>query len=221
MNGHLKTLGLGAVALIAVGAVHTMPAPATTGGHFVVDVPHASLEIILNLPGHQMNFVTEGSQPMKCTVASHRGTTNETTTTQLDIVPSYEDCYTENGTSNPPEFKATLNGCLYRFTVAPITTDESEQTIDFVCPAGAAAVFHDPNCTITMGSQSSVNAATYKRRIEGDKHFLTLTMHAKFDTEFHGGICVFLGTKHVTELLGAATLRARNTDGALINLTAT
>lgn len=46
-------------------------------------------------------------------------------------------------------------------------------------------------------------------------------MHAKFETDFHGGLCIFLGTKHVTELQGAATLKSTNTDGELVNLTAT
>lgn len=99
-----------------------------------------------------MYFKTEATPPTKCTVASHLGTTSEATTTQLDIVPSYQECNTDNGASELPKFKATLNECFYRFTGAPNTTSESEQTVDFVCPPGVATVFHDPNCTITMRS---------------------------------------------------------------------
>lgn len=219
MELNIRVLILGIA--ITVACVAPMNASAANGGHFVVDVPHAGLSLLLNNSGHQMYFKTEEMADTKCTVASHQGTTAQATTTQLDIVPSYKECYTDSGSSELKKFEATLNGCFYRFTVAPLTVNETEQTIDFVCPAGSAAVFHDPSCTITMRPQTSVNAATYKTLIEDGKHILTLSMHAKFETDFHSGLCIFFGTKHVTELQGAATLKATNTAGELINITAT
>jgi hypothetical protein len=221
MRSKLKAMGSGFAIAIAMACLIPINAPAANGGHFVFGAPHAQLALTLTQPPHQMYFKTEGSLPTTCTVASHLGTTNQATTTQLDIVQSLEKCYTNSGTPEPPEFKATLNGCVYRFTVAPNTTSESEQTIDFVCPLGSVAEFHDPNCTITMRSQTAVNAATYTTAIEDGRHVLTFDMHAKFETDFHGGLCVFLGTKHVTELQGAATLRATNTAGEVVDVTAT
>lgn len=217
MNTKFKALSLGALAVLAIVALGSGSATATTGGHFASG-EHALVKTVDNAQ-HSYAFNAHSGE-VQCSTFNHQGTIAGTTATSIDLVPNYVGCGTEGG-SGTAISAYTYNGCVYRLTVAAKTTSSTEQTIDFVCPTGKVLEFHQPNCLATMPPQTVVNAATYTPIEVNGKHALTLDLHATFETQYHGGLCVFLGTKQFATLQGSTTLVATNAFGQPVSLTAT
>jgi hypothetical protein len=116
----------------------------------------------------------------------------------------------------------TVNGCTLRLTIASGTTATTEQTMDLVCPAGKVLELDQGGtCLVTMVPQTVGSAATYTTTETNGKHAITVDMNATFETQFHGGVSVFLGTKQFTTLKGSAALSGFDTAGEPVALTAT
>lgn len=215
----LKVLGMGLLALMATAAFAVMNASATGGGHFVSDTTHTTI-VGTESGTHRLHLISIGSEgEIGCEKASYHGTAVNETEPSISITPTYENCYT---TPEGTKFPVTPNGCTYVFTVAAGTTNQTEQTVHLSCPEGKAIEIHHPNCTITVaGPQTVENAVTYTTVTENGKHALTLHVHARFKSQYHGGICVFLGTNHEGELKGSVTVKGTNTSGEQVNITAT
>jgi hypothetical protein len=223
MNFKVKCLGV--FVAMAISAFTGASAIATGGGHFVSGSEHTLLKSVSNAQ-HPLAYVAHSGEVI-CEPGTfvHEATITGSTLTSIDLVPSYGEtkegggkCGTQGGT---PITAYTYNGCVYRLTVAAGTTNSTEQTMHFVCPPGKVLEFHQPNCLATMPSQTVANAATYTTIEESGKHAITMDLHATFETQYHGGLCVFLGTKQSAVLQGSTILKASNTEGAQVSLTAT
>ncbi|HEX9966388.1 MAG TPA: hypothetical protein VGB06_00430 [Solirubrobacterales bacterium] len=216
MKLELKALCVGALAATAIAVSGGGGAAATAGGHFVSSAEHTTLEALGNAP-HSYAFKSH-SGTITCESFRHEGTFSGTTAESIDLAPIYTGCVTQGGTTITGY---TYNGCVYRLTVAAGTTSTTEQTMHFVCPVGKVLEFHQPNCLATMPQQTVANAATYAKVESNGKHALTLYLHATFETQYHGGTCVFLGTKQSATMQGTALLVGLNTFGERVSLTAT
>lgn len=222
MNQKLKATSLGLLAMLAVGALSFGTANATTSGHFVSDVSHAVIELTEE-NSHQVVFSIDGT-PYICEETAYGGTLSAATATSLTVTPTYDQCKTEKGTAG--EIVANVNGCDYVFSSnskASTHTPTEHATLVLQCPAGKAIVLKHPNCEITMPPQS-FKGVTFTTTVDpvSQKHELTVnTTISGSTTNFHAGACIFLGTSHQGAMNGSTTLRATNTAGERVNLTAT
>lgn len=222
MSIKLKALGLGLLAAMALSAVAVVNASATAGGHFISSNAHTIIKGFENyttLP-HLLEFESHGlSGKIFCTNSSYEGTTDETTETEITITPKWSNCHTTNSVNN---FDVHENGCDFKFTVQAGDQTKVEHTVHVECPAGEAIEITHPNCNITVPPQTVANAVTFTPATEGANHGITLDVSAEFDTEYHGGICIFTGTNHVGTLAGSATVKGFNTAGdQQFNITST
>lgn len=217
MKDKFKVLALGVLAAMALAATGGS-ATATVGGHFVSGSEHTILQSVSDTQ-HSYTFNTH-SGLITCTPGTfkHEGTFTGTTVESINLFPSYGaggGCSTEGGT---PINSYTYNGCSYRLTAASGT---SEQTMHFECPPGKVFEFHQPNCLATMVPQTVENAATSTTTEVNGKHAITADLHATFETQYHGGLCVFLGTKQFATMQGTAVIRGVDTVGNPVSITAT
>lgn len=226
MSLKLKVLGMGLLAVMATSAFAVMNASANgSGGHFVSDVDHTIINAV-ETGEHKLDFRPHGgaaSEQIGCDVDVYTGTTTTKTTESITIQPHYSNCYT---TGNGTGVTIDPTGCHFTFTVTKETNDQTEQQVHLTCgtPEGPNAVtITHPNCTITVPPQTVNNAVTYTNKVDPTtgKHFITLDVNATFNTEYHGGICVFLGTSQRGELIGSVTVTGEDTLGNKVNVTAT
>lgn len=222
MSIKLKALGLGLLAVLATSAF-AMNASAKVSGHFVSEVHHG----ILSGTGtatHFTDFSVDGGTGIRCTSESYSGTISratteeETTTTTVTVTPSYSNCETTGSVQN---WDVHENGCNYKFWSA----SSGDGTVDVVCPEGAAFVITHPNCTITVPAQTPTGGVGYtniEHPSKSGKHAITVTATASNITaHYHGGACIFLGTKHTAEMKGSVIVTAANTAGEQKSITAT
>ena len=221
MSMKLKALSLGLIAMIAMSAFVAINATAKTGGHFVSDEAHTLIVGNETLgTEHRLEFTTEGIEGgIVCDEASYSGTAAEKTVTSLSITPKYGKCHTTP--ESPGTTVVDVNGCTFTFTVASGEPVNTENTVDLLCPAGNTIEITHPNCTITVGPQNNLESVTYTTTEEGGKHTITLDANVSFVTQYHAGICIFLGTSHKGALKGSATVKGTNTAGGLIGITST
>jgi hypothetical protein len=80
-----------------------------------------------------------------------------------------------------------------------------------------------PNCEITVPVQTPHSGGvTYNTVTEGGKHALTLSVNVGGITgQFHGGLCIFLGTNHTFNMTGSATVWGEDKDNLRVNVTHT
>lgn len=124
-----------------------------------------------NKEGHSITWWNSNG-PVTCGRILHEGTAVGTTVASIEFAPVWEE------------------GCL---TVAAGTTASTEQTMHVVCPAGKVLELNQGGtCLVTMPPQIAGNAATYTTTETNGKHAITVDMHATLETQFHGGVCVFL-----------------------------
>lgn len=226
MSMKFKILGLGLLAILATSAFAVVNAGATTGGHFIFSHHHVNI-IGEEGPEHHVHFLAEGGaegERIGCEVVKYHGThkndaATPTTTTSVTVTPTWENCYT-TGTPNT-KFDVHENGCHLSFTVRPLP-ETNHNTVHFICPVGKAVVITHPNCEITVGAQTPTGGVLYKTMTINGVHAITLVSTATIATQYHGGICVFLGTNHTATMNGSATVRATDVaTGAASGITAT
>ncbi|HYP55125.1 MAG TPA: hypothetical protein VEQ41_02330 [Solirubrobacterales bacterium] len=205
MSNKLKALGLGLIAAMAMSAMAVVNATAETGGHFVSS--EAGTTNIVGSEGgtHNLHFVSEGGAEgsrIGCDNDSYTGSVSGGTASTITIAPSWSNCYT----TGSPETKFDIheNGCHFLFSVGK--NPEGHNTAHVTCPAGVAGIrITHPNCGIVVPPQT-VTGVSYKN--ENDPHEVTLTSTVKNITaHYHSGICIFLGTKHSSEMNGSVTVK--------------
>ena len=218
MKLKFKRLGLGMLAVMAIGALGGSSATATGGGHFVSGVTHTQVELVSNKTGHSFTWWNSNGT-VTCGKSVHTGTIASSTVESIVFNPGWgEGCTTADGTA----MSFTTNGCTFRLKVAFGTTASTEQTMHFECPAGKVFEVDQTNCLVTIVPQTIGNAATYGTMETNGKHAITVSLNATLETQFHGGLCVFLGTKQSTTLTGSAVLSGFSPiNGEPVSLTAT
>lgn len=232
MSLKLKVLGLGILAVLATGAFAVMNASATVNGHFTHDAADGHATIVGNEiygTAHMTEFQrteptdTPVGAPITCTKTTYHGTVTTNTVQTLTIVPHYTECGTTGGTWN--EVTVTMNGCDYTFhsnTKASTNPPTEDATVTIDCPPGQAIVIHHPNCTITVPAQAPKGGVTYTTVLENNKHALTVDVTVTHIVgQFHGGLCVFLGTTKEFDMTGSVTVKGENTVNQPVNITAT
>lgn len=239
MRFRLKALGLSVLAITAFAAYTVVNASATTTGHFESDVEHAS--VVGTESHHTSHFLrfqrteptgTFTGDPIVCTNANYSGTVIGKTQTVLEITPSYSTCSTTIENPEHDEVKVTMNGCKYTFfsnSNASTHNPTAHGTVAIDCEIGKAIEVHHPNCTMTVKAQTPssnpvrlTGGVTYTTTLENNKHALTVNVTVgHIASEFHGGICIFLGTNKLFDMNGSVTVKGTNTAGDQVNITAT
>lgn len=225
MSIKLKVLGLGLLAVVATSAFAAINASATIGGHFTNDATlgHATVTgTEATGTSHALAFVKKGGsagEEITCHTADYTGTVNAPTVQSVSITPSWSNCTTgTEGTAT--SFDVHENGCILTFTSGKI--GQASHTADVVCPGPIKYIdITHPQCTITIPEQT-VSGITYTTTVENNKHALTMNVKAEnITSHYEAGICVFLGTTHVSEMKGSVTVHAANTAGEPVNITET
>jgi hypothetical protein len=228
MSIKLKVLGLGVLAMLAVGAFTAINATAETGGHFVADSPTGNVSVTGREDATDFTELTvPGLTGIVCTTATYEGTAANTST-ELTITPHYSNCHT---TGSAAVVTVHVNGCDYRFTIGKKST--ADNTVDLVCPAGKEIEVTHEGCTIKIPPKNNILGVAYETIITGGKHAITLKATASgFTTNFEAGFCVLLGTSHTSTLSGSAIVEGwedlgndathlHGIEGARVNITAT
>lgn len=221
MSIKLKALGLGLLAVLATSAFAAMNATAETGGHFVHHGPtnHATVvgEETLGTE-HTLDFISEGGSEIGCTVADYHGTVAAKTVESITIFPTWEECYTTGSTT---KFDVDENGCWFTFTIGRKGQTAPHHTVHLLCPTGETIEITHPSCRIHIPPQT-LTGVTYKEDEVGGKKAITLESTVKnITSHYESGICVFLGTKHLAEMVGSVTVWGEDTEGKRIDITAT
>lgn len=218
MSLKLRGLGIALLAGLAVGSF-VLTASAKTGGHFVSDVSHTIVNQSASSGGsHALEFSIHGMEGgFVCDEAVASGTASTATVTEAVGTLSLNLCRTTDGT----QLAVDENGCQTRITVAPGEPSTTEHTNDFICPVGKSFEITHPNCTITIPPQNNLGGFTYTRIVDNGKHAITVDVATQFEVQFHGGICIFLGTSKVGTIKGSTIVRALNTEGKQVSVTAT
>jgi hypothetical protein len=208
-----------------------MNASATVTGHFTNDASngHATIVGTENYgTTHMLEFQrteptgTPTGAAIACTEATYHGTVAAASVNSITVTPTYKNCATTGGTWG--EVVVTMNECDYTFrsnSNASTHKPTAHATVTVDCPVGKAIEIHHPNCTITVPGQTPKGGVTYTTTVEG-KHALTVNVTATHIAgEFHGGICIFLGTNKEFDMNGAVTVKGENTNKEQVNITAT
>lgn len=232
MNLQLKALCFGLITIVATGAIAAVNASANVSGHFTHDATGGHATIVgteTSQLAHWLRFQrtsptgTDNGLTFYCTSASYHGTLTSSTSTSLALVPNTGGCATFGDPAHG-SVAMTTNGCSYVFSShagASMAPPVFHATFAFSCPAGKAIEIHHPNCGTKIPPQS-LRGATYGTTVEGGKHSLTVVMTVTHITvHYHSGTCVFLGTNQLFDLQGSFTVKAFNTAGEQVGLTAT
>lgn len=226
MSLKLKALGLGLLAMLAMGAMAAIQASAETSGHFY-NHNGGNPTFITGTEGpeknHRIKFRSDGGTPIECDEAIYHAETSATTTQELTVTPTWKLCHTEGGAAGT--VVVDHNGCHLVFTSNSKATGHNpttDATVHVVCPAGKAIEVTHPNCTMRMPPQTTNHAVTYTPDVVNGQPAITLNATAENITaHYHAGICIFLGTTHKGTMIGSATVHARDIDSNPVGITAT
>jgi hypothetical protein len=219
----IKMLGLGVLAMLAVGGIGALNASAIETGHIGSSTSHTVIKGQESGTSHRIHLTGDGLEgQFGCTTATWEGTLNAGIAKTVEVTPTYSGCTTTNTSTT---VSITHNGCKYRFKVEAGGTDG---TVDLSCPAGKAIEMHHPNCTITIRDRDTsgnlqnqtIPGIHYTTVIE-NRHSLTVDVNLAFADEYHGGVCIFLGTHHTGFLKGSVTVKGFDTEGKQVDITAT
>jgi len=236
MSIKLRALGLGLLALLAMGAFAAVNATAEEGGHFTSDSPTGNTWITgteqRGAGGTEPDVTRLGIVGLKgihCKHASYVATASGSTVTSLTVAPTYKECTTEpEGLKN---VVVDVNGCTYTFTIGKKISNV-HNTVHILCPVGVKGiVITHPECEIVIPPQT-VTGIAYNTITENNKHAITVEPTIgiggtpTLTTHFEKGVCVLLGTSHAGEFTGGVKVtgfedKADKTEGPQVNITAT
>ena len=214
-------LGLGLFAMLAMGAFGVLNATAETGGHFGATKYPATVigeESTIGENKHQLDFVPAGGNQIGCDEESYHGVLNEASE-DVKITPKWNKCYT---TPSPEtKFDVHENGCWFTFTVGTKPA-EADNTVHLECEGENTIEITHPNCTIHVPPQTPDGGVVYTTKTDEEgNHTITMDVTAEnITTHYEKGLCVLLGTNHVSSMLGSVTVRAEK-EGEAIGITAT
>jgi hypothetical protein len=228
MSTRLKALGLGLVAMLAMGAFGALNAAADPedphrGGHFVSEVNTTTI-VGLESGSHTLDFTIDNANPIGCKVGTYHGHETGLTLEEVTVKPTYDECYTTN--DGEPVVVDT-NGCGYEFTVNTAPATEHNAVHIEGCTSGhdgklGIVITHD-NCTIRIPEQT-VTGVTYTNKVNPTtgKHEITLDATVNGITAYYEtGICIFLGTNHTGQMNGSVTVQGFNNEAKQVHVTAT
>lgn len=218
MSLKLRALGLALLATLAIGAIAAINnASATVSGHFISSAADGHTIVNQGIePGsaHGFSVAVEGGTPIECEQANVQGTATTQTMQAVQGAMSLGECHTPE--SAPGTTVVDMNGCSGQGT----SNSKGEGTGHLLCPAGKAVVITHPNCTITVPPQTA-GGFTYTNVTDGPNHTITVDVNGSYSVQYHGGICIFLGTAHTATISGSTIVKAENTIGERVNITST
>ena len=224
MSLKLKALGLGLLAVMAMSAFAAVNASATINGHFTSTTD----DLILTGTDqygtkHQLVFKETGSSGVgiSCTDSHYHGALSgdpATTSTSVQLTPTYKNCATESGTWGDVTVKHDA-GCDTKVYKFHSRTPNGHGTVTVEC---GITISH-PNCTIRVPKQNPSGGIVYTTSNEGGSHEITADVTVtNIIGQYEGGICVFLGTNHTFTMNGSVTLWGLDAiTGARVPVTAT
>jgi hypothetical protein len=231
MSIKLKALGLGLIAMLAMGAFSVMNAGATSSGHFTVG-SHST--IIKGEEGdHELHFRPENgtdNERIGCDVANYTGEHNtpvgkDTTTTELTITPAWSECYTTGSPTS--KFQVDEGDCDLLFTSRALP-EANDATVHVKCVTSPGILItHGSTCTIRVPPQTvggaAGNGVTYTTKTEANgTHWITLDVKVKVTSHYEAGFCVLLGTGHTSTMEGSVTVKGFDkATGNQVSITAT
>jgi hypothetical protein len=224
MSLKLKVLGLGLLAVMATSAFASMNASAKVSGHFTH--AGATTNAIIKgeenkLTSHFLHFQGPSGKPITCEKATYEGTVTERTVQVIQVFPTYTNCATKEELTGT--VKVTTNGCSYTFFSQGAN---AHGTVSIDCPEGKAIEIHHENCTITVGAQTPTatrltGGINYTTTVE-PVHALTADVTvSNIDSQYHGGVCIFLGTSQKFTMTGSVTVKGFDHPGGQIAITST
>ena len=233
MSLKLKILGLGLLAVTAMGSVSAMNASAFVNGHFTNDATNNAGHALVvgtetvNTP-HRLKFSIDGGTNLECTHAVYNGTVNSETVTSITVAPQYSQCRTETDENGKHPITVHPGDCTFVFHSNAAASvghpPAGTATVTVVCPKSAGIVITHPNCTVRVPPQALSGVQyTTQTNATTEKHEVTVLSNvANITSHFEGGICIFLGTGgHSATMKGSATVKGTNTLGTQVNVTAT
>jgi hypothetical protein len=156
MIRNLKFLGLALVAVLAMSAVM---AGAASADEFKSEKAPVTLT---GTQGATLDTFSTHAGNVKCTTATYKGTQSTTSTTTIQVAPTYSGC-TFVGLNST----ITTNGCEYLFHV-PATAGVTTGTVDIVCPGTNEITVTAPNpalgkakCIVHVPPQTGLGVVTY------------------------------------------------------------
>lgn len=219
MSLRLKALGLFLLAAAAMSSA-TGGSSANTGGHFVSEVTHTIVNQTSSLEStHSLELGVAGLTGIVCDEATASGTANSSTVTEAMGSLTLAKCHTTGGAVGA--VTVHLNGCEARLTVASGDPSKTEQTDDFVCPAGKVIEITHEGCVMKIPPQNNISGFTYTPVVVNGKNSVTADVNAQFELRFEAGFCILLGTKHTAQVTGSTIVRGYDTLGNQVGITAT
>jgi hypothetical protein len=187
-----KILGLALVAVFSMSAV------AASGAQAVVNFHSDSTPTIVTAAAVETpTFVTSGGT-VKCTEESHKGTIATSTTTTLEVAPTYGGC-TAFGFIGAT---VDVNSCKYLYHLTQATAPFTA-TMDIVCSgtdditvtAGSCIVHVEPQTGLVHATMVNAGATTATKDITVTATF-TLVKYTETANCFggHNGVTQFNGT---------------------------
>lgn len=187
-------------------------------GHFIAGVEHPTITGTETANDHLDLVLASLGGEIGCKKSSY-SLTSASETAQVTIVsPTYEECTT---TGTEDGIAVAVNGCTYRFDVVAGSTSETEQKVDLVCPAGKSLSVLHANCFMRVLPQNDIGKITYTTVEEAGDHAITMDVNAELKIEVEFGACTMLGTSQTATLKGSVLVKAFDTAGEQVDLTAT
>jgi hypothetical protein len=219
MSKKQKLAGVALLASMAMGAFAALDAPAKTGGHFVSSEGHTVLRLSVLPPVDALRIKMDGeASEIECGVVQGSGTLTASTASEVELTTENSECRTPGTEAG---WTLDRNECVLRLKAASGEPATTEQTSELACPEGKALSSTHQNCTFTIPSQKSLGGLTYTRIFVDGKHAITMDVNITYAAQYHGGICVFLGTNHTATFTGSTILKGLNTSNEPIAITAT
>ena len=221
----LKMLGLAFVVMLAMSAMIASAAQATTltaGNSTAVEHEHATL---LTSQAKQNTFKF-GIRELICSKAEFDGTLIGTDST-VEVTPTYSECSTKPVLGVIFRATVTHEGCTFLLHAAE---SFPKVTADVKCPAGKKITIHlynnsdtthsSPVCTLTVGETGNqgLGGSELENIAGSPDHVVLKTTEVPVTTDGTGSVCG--GLDQVSRYNGENTIKAINTAGNQINLTA-
>lgn len=187
-------------------------------GHFVSGVEHPTITGTENAEDSLHFSADPLGGGMTCKKSTYTLTSSSETAQVTIVAPLNQECTT---TETGQEAGVAFNECVYRFDVLAGSTSETEQKVDFVCPAGKWALVMYAGCFMAIPSQNDIGKVTYTTVEEGGDHAITLDVNAEFIVHTFASPCTSLGTTLTGTLKGSVLVKAFATAGEQVDLTAT
>jgi len=212
MTRNLKALGLGLLAVFAMGAVMASSASAVT--HTLVTSTGASVDITAEGVGEAVFGVKTGSLEVKCTHETFAAKTVANGAQTITIEPTYTGCTAKPFGASPVD----TNGCHFllhgQTTTSPTTSTgtKTDMPADLTCPVGQSITITAPGCTIHVDPQTGLHGVGFDQEGSGTTADIkvTSTVDGIHYTTAGGFVCSLGGlstTGNDSFLTGQATAK--------------